>query len=631
MMYSQFSLGHRVFVNRVASVSVVCLAILLGGCSGQGVSYSDLQSERYQEHKSASAPIPSEPVYGHNNSEAVAAVARYQQTSIESRQLAPVRVASLDHNYVGSSYAIQPVQASQQTGNTGPSGARYAQAGPGYYPQRDYRHSRPESYQDSDYDREEIPERYEAEQYLRKDDYRRRTYSSENRDYYTVVSGDTLYSLARRFDMTTAELAELNGIVGSKIYAGQKLRVGRKPVYTASNRYELNYDPRDDNQERSYAAPKRDPYDERRGFEYEERKSPPPARRSYSSYDDYKVQNSRPWRGHERSVQGYDDGEEERDIYRKSYSKPSGRYEKYTVRRGDSLYSIARYFRLNYRELAYYNDIPVSGTLYPGQVLHIPDQRGEVSGYDRKDRHDEEDYSERKAPPRQNKQAEADEDLPYWKRRSASRPVSQSGKRQEIASAENGVSTPEVIVDEGEDKEEASNRSERPSSQKGKPVLAAHSDVKAAGLRPKQVQASVGECNDLLENPMPRSSKTFREPVEGLIVARFGATGDKTMNDGVDFSVPKGTPVKAAENGVVAYTGDELPGFGKLVLVRHADGYVTAYAHNDELLVDRCDVVKRGQVISRAGATGKVTKPLLHFEIRKDAKPVDPEAYFARS
>jgi murein DD-endopeptidase MepM/ murein hydrolase activator NlpD len=119
--------------------------------------------------------------------------------------------------------------------------------------------------------------------------------------------------------------------------------------------------------------------------------------------------------------------------------------------------------------------------------------------------------------------------------------------------------------------------------------------------------------------------------VQGLITAKFGSRQDGSFNDGIDFSVPKGTPVKAAENGVVAYAGNELPGFGNLVLVRHAEGYVTAYAHNDEVLVRRCDVVKRGQVISKAGATGKVSQPQLHFELRKDSKPVDPEGFFSRS
>ena len=88
--------------------------------------------------------------------------------------------------------------------------------------------------------------------------------------------------------------------------------------------------------------------------------------------------------------------------------------------------------------------------------------------------------------------------------------------------------------------------------------------------------------------------------------------------------MPEGTPVKAAEDGVVAYSGNELKGYGNLVLVRHSNGYVTAYAHASELMVKRGDSVKRGQTIAKSGQTGNVTSPQLHFEIRKGATPVDP-------
>jgi murein DD-endopeptidase MepM/ murein hydrolase activator NlpD len=137
------------------------------------------------------------------------------------------------------------------------------------------------------------------------------------------------------------------------------------------------------------------------------------------------------------------------------------------------------------------------------------------------------------------------------------------------------------------------------------------------------------ECEAALANPEARSAKTFRMPVQGMVVTKFGAQNDGSFNDGINFSVPKGTPVKAAENGVVAYAGDELAGFGNLVLIRHSDGFVTAYAHNDELLVRKCDVVKRGQIISKAGASGKATAPQLHFELRKDSKPMDPDGHFS--
>ena len=88
--------------------------------------------------------------------------------------------------------------------------------------------------------------------------------------------------------------------------------------------------------------------------------------------------------------------------------------------------------------------------------------------------------------------------------------------------------------------------------------------------------------------------------------------------------MPEGTSVKAAEDGVVAYSGNELKGYGNLVLVRHSNGYVTAYAHASELKVKRGDAVKRGQIIALAGQTGTVSSPQLHFEIRKGSTPVDP-------
>ncbi|MBN8958070.1 MAG: M23 family metallopeptidase, partial [Rhizobiales bacterium] len=90
------------------------------------------------------------------------------------------------------------------------------------------------------------------------------------------------------------------------------------------------------------------------------------------------------------------------------------------------------------------------------------------------------------------------------------------------------------------------------------------------------------------------------------------------------LAVPEGTSVKAAEDGVVAYAGNELKGYGNLVLVRHSNGYVTAYAHASSLKVKRGDKVKRGQIIALAGQTGSVSSPQLHFEIRKGSSPVDP-------
>ncbi len=117
---------------------------------------------------------------------------------------------------------------------------------------------------------------------------------------------------------------------------------------------------------------------------------------------------------------------------------------------------------------------------------------------------------------------------------------------------------------------------------------------------------------------------TFRWPVRGKVITGYGAKTNGKANDGINLAVPEGTPVKAAEDGVVAYSGNELKGYGNLVLIRHGNGYVTAYAHASELLVKRGDSIKRGQVIAKSGQSGEVGSPQLHFEIRKGSTPVDP-------
>jgi murein DD-endopeptidase MepM/ murein hydrolase activator NlpD len=119
----------------------------------------------------------------------------------------------------------------------------------------------------------------------------------------------------------------------------------------------------------------------------------------------------------------------------------------------------------------------------------------------------------------------------------------------------------------------------------------------------------------------------FRWPANGRVIAGYGPTTNGQQNDGINIALPENTPVKAAEDGVVAYAGNELKGYGNLVLVRHPNGYVTAYAHTKELLVKRGDQVKRGQVIARSGQTGNVNAPQLHFEIRKGASPLDPTRF----
>jgi murein DD-endopeptidase MepM/ murein hydrolase activator NlpD len=127
-----------------------------------------------------------------------------------------------------------------------------------------------------------------------------------------------------------------------------------------------------------------------------------------------------------------------------------------------------------------------------------------------------------------------------------------------------------------------------------------------------------------IPQPAPRLGKTFLWPVTGKVVSGFGPKQGGLHNDGINILAPRGTPIRAAENGVVAYAGNELRGFGNLLLIKHADGWTSAYAHTDTILVRRGDRVARGQVIAKVGSTGNVSSPQLHFELREGARAVDP-------
>ena len=129
---------------------------------------------------------------------------------------------------------------------------------------------------------------------------------------------------------------------------------------------------------------------------------------------------------------------------------------------------------------------------------------------------------------------------------------------------------------------------------------------------------------DAADVPLPPTRNSFLWPAEGRVISRFGSKPGGMHNDGINIAVPVGTAVRAAQNGIVAYAGNELRGYGNLVLIRHKGGWMTAYAHNDALLVDKGDVVERGQVISRSGKSGRVSRPQAHFEIRRNGEPQDP-------
>lgn len=388
--------------------------------------------------------------------------------------------------------------------------------------------------------------------------------------------------------------------------------------YYADKRYDAEERPRSD--ERSYSEkPSRS--DEP---SYAER----PASAGKPRYED-RPQEREPTR-YARADDHVDDrADEPRDAPRRA--KPKGAFRNYSVKPGETLVAVARRNGLSGRELAEINDIPLSARLYPGQVLRLPkdkdygagERRIAPEGRARRDEAEGEDQDDRSS---QRRVGPGYDDRTSQKAPAAAEPA-QNERERRVAQA----SMPQ---DQREPRANDVSVTGRPEAERSssEPIMAAaNRDMGPPDNQPGTEKAGGQDCESLLANPASRSAQTFREPVQGMVIAKFGSKTDGSFNDGIDFSVPKGTPVKAAENGVVAYAGNELPGFGNLVLVRHADGFVTAYAHNDELMVRRCEVVKRGQIISKAGASGKTSQPQLHFELRKDSKPVDPEAFFARS
>jgi murein DD-endopeptidase MepM/ murein hydrolase activator NlpD len=440
----------------------------------------------------------------------------------------------------------------------------------------------------------------------------------------------------------------LNNLRSTNIYPGQRLRVSGY-AYTGTNRtdepsrngpdYQNGYG--DYNSD--YRRNGRDAYNGGPGQDYP--KSRQKNRRGYS-YDDYANHRSERRNGYNGRRDDYvsgtnryeDEGAPRKRRYRERTSRENGRYAdtppngngrrdavRYTIQRGDTLFDIARRNGISHRELADFNGIRLSDTLMPGQLLLIPRGRGYGWNSDRlpsDKRRRRDDRWGAKQPDSSAPQATAStrderKDRP-------SKPTATS-KRTALALAE---ARQAARANKDGDPETRSSMATAASVQI---VSNGHKETSASVKPVEKAKFSAKECESLLANPAPRSAKKFREPVQGMIITKFGKKKDGTFSDGISFSVPKGTPVKAAENGVVAYAGSELSGFGNLVLIRHADGYVTAYAHNDELTVHKCDVVKRGQVIGRAGATGNAAKPQLHFELRKGSKPVDPQEYFSRS
>jgi murein DD-endopeptidase MepM/ murein hydrolase activator NlpD len=263
----------------------------------------------------------------------------------------------------------------------------------------------------------------------------------------------------------------------------------------------------------------------------------------------------------------------------------------YVVASGDTLGAVAKRFGVGLGELSALNDLPERGRLTPGMYVALP------AHYD--------DHG----PSRVTEQAYAT-------------PRPRTVYRPEPAPAYTPPATGGAYVASSEAVAAgAAHRAEtaQPSSA---PNFAYARPTSEASRQPEAPVAASALAN--------LGQGKFIWPVKGDILSKFGASGAGRRNDGVDIAAPTGTEVRATAVGEVVYAGDQVPGFGNLVLIKHAGGWVSAYAHLANVDVHMRENVYQGQQIGAVGVTGGVTQPQLHFELRyaattaDKARPIDP-------
>lgn len=264
-----------------------------------------------------------------------------------------------------------------------------------------------------------------------------------------------------------------------------------------------------------------------------------------------------------------------------------------TVRKGDTLYSIARNYDLPLREIIEANRLRPPYNLYVGQTLRLPKaqyhvvQKGDTL-YNISKRYNTDMVSLSKAN---------DLDAPY---------ALNIGQKLVLPGS--------VVTPKG------SNYAYN------KPAPATNSESSWMPWKSSNAESSPRPAAPSY-TPLPKRSSKFSWPVRGTIISNYGAIGKGRTNDGINIKAPLGTAVKAADAGSVAYAGNELKGFGNLILIKHNDGWVTAYAHNDKILVKKGQKIRKGEKISTIGSTGGVNTPQLHFEIRNGKKAINPNTY----
>jgi len=269
----------------------------------------------------------------------------------------------------------------------------------------------------------------------------------------------------------------------------------------------------------------------------------------------------------------------------------------YTVRRADSLYLIAQRYGLSTRSLIAANNLQPPYRLLLGQRLKLP-------------------------RPRIHKVARGDT-------------VYAISRKYGVAMSQlvhiNGLTPPYKIITGKTLRLPGAVEADRPPVVRKSIRAGVNSPRDRKTVKSGKASKQARTMRRRVQPPkLPPTRGSFIWPIRGRVISRFGSKGKGLHNDGINLAAPRGTPVQAAQAGVVAYAGNELRGFGNLVLIRHKKGIMSAYAHNDTLFVKLGETVRRGQTIAKVGSTGSVDEPQLHFEIRNGRNAVNPTRFLGR-
>ena len=257
------------------------------------------------------------------------------------------------------------------------------------------------------------------------------------------------------------------------------------------------------------------------------------------------------------------------------------------VRRGDTLYSIAKKKNVPLRALIQENNLSAPYTIKVGQILKIPEQKK---------------YTVRKG------------DTLYSIARKFDSNVTEVARQNNLKPPYTLKPGQILVVKSWEEVETVG-------------VVATTTNKGKTALNPPEAKAKNTPTKSAIKIPKSAQGKKFERPVSGTIIEKFGTTKSGTHNDGINISAKAGTPILAADKGTVAYAGNDLKGYGNLILLKHDNGWFTAYAHADKISVKKGATVKAKQAIGTVGKTGGVKTPQLHFEVRYKTKPVNPSLY----